>query len=141
MSSLRASARLRESGSRLELVPLESLRIHEQVIEEHVKELMEDIASRGVLIRPILVDAKTMIILDGHHRVEALRRLGKKLVPAILVDYDSDCVTVSSWRDDWVVTKDLVRKAGLSGKPLPPKTSRHRVCFEIPDVNVPISKL
>ena len=140
MSSLSASTKLR-SNPRLELVPLESLRIHEQVIEEHVKELMEDIVSRGVLIKPILVDAKTLIILDGHHRVEALRRLGKRLIPAILVDYDSDCVTVSSWRDNWVVTKDLVRKAGLSGKPLPPKTSRHRVCFEIPDVNIPISEL
>ncbi len=135
-----SALKLREKP-KIELVPLDKLRIHEMIIEEHVRELMKDIASRGILIRPILVDRKTMIILDGHHRVEALKRLGKKYVPAVLVDYDSDCVTVSSWRPDWKVTKELVRRAGLSGKPLPPKTSRHRVCFEIPDVNIPIDKL
>lgn len=126
---------------RIDVVPIDALKSHEQIVEDHVKELMDDIKKRGILIKPILVDAKTMIILDGHHRVEALRRLGRKLIPAVLVDYDDECVTVSSWRPEWKVSKDLVRRAGLSGRLLPPKTSRHRVCFEIPEVNYPIEKL
>ena len=124
------------------LVPIDSLRPHEQVIEEHVVELLEDIRSRGVLIRPILVDAKTLIVLDGHHRVEALRRLGARWVPAVLVDYDDDsCVRVGSWRPGWRVSKGLVRAAGLSGKLLPPRTSRHIVSFRIPEVNVSLALL
>ncbi len=127
--------------AKIAVVPIDSLKSHEQIVEDHVKELMNDIRKRGILIKPILVDAKTMIVLDGHHRVEALRRLGRKLIPAVLVDYDDECVTVSSWRPDWKVSKELVRRAGLSGQLLPPKTSRHRVCFEIPEVNYPIEKL
>jgi len=124
------------------LVPLDSLRAHEQVVEEHVEELLEDIRCRGILIRPILVDKNTMVILDGHHRVEALRKLGARYIPAILVDYrDDSIVTVGSWRPGVRVTKDMVVKAGLSGELLPPKTSRHRVSFLIDDVNAPLELL
>ncbi|GAB6148246.1 ParB N-terminal domain-containing protein [Stetteria hydrogenophila] len=127
--------------ARLGLAPLARLRVHEQVIESHVLELVREILESGVVIRPILVDSKTMVILDGHHRVEALRRLGRRLAPAVLVDYDDECVTVSSWRPGWRVTKELVRMAGLTGRLLPPRTSRHRVCFDIPHVNYPLEKL
>ncbi len=123
------------------LVELEKLRPHEEVIEEHVKELIYDIIKAGVLIKPILVDYRTNIILDGHHRVEALKRLGAKYAPALSVDYQSECIRVTSWRKNVTVDKRLVIKAGTSGKLLPPKTSRHIVCIEIPEVNVPLDAL
>lgn len=132
----------RGCNPRIELVPIDLLKPHEQVISEHVIELLEDISRRGILIKPVLVDEKTLVILDGHHRVEALKRLGAKLIPAVLVDYDDDnCVTVDSWRPDWVVTKNLVRSTALNGGLLPPKTSRHKTLFTIPDVNIPLSLL
>jgi hypothetical protein len=111
------------------------------VYEDRVRRLMDDILGRRLLIRPILVDVNTMVILDGHHRVEALRRIGARYVAAILVDYRSDCVAVGSWRRGWKVSKEDVLRAGLSGKLFPPRTSRHRVCFEIPEVNVPLEEL
>ncbi len=111
------------------------------VVEEKVYELSYVISVDGVLKYPILVDSKTMVILDGHHRVEALKLLGCSLVPAILVDYDDSCVSVSSWRPGVVVTKEMVRASGLLGLLMPPKTSRHRVCFEIPRVDVPLESL
>ncbi len=123
------------------LVEIDRLRPHEEFVEEHVKELMEDIVKVNVLIKPILVDSRTYIILDGHHRVEALKRLGSKYVPAVLVDYRSECIRVTSWRENVRVDKELVLRAGLSGKLLPPKTSRHMPCIEIPEVNVPLSIL
>jgi hypothetical protein len=130
-----------EAAFRIGLVPIHLLKSHERVIEERVVKLMREISSRGAQLRPILVDYKTLIILDGHHRVEALKRLGAKLVSAALVDYDSDCVKVSSWRPEWRVTKELVRRSGLTGNLLPPRTSRHQVCFEIPEVIAPLSIL
>lgn len=87
------------------------------------------------------MDYKTLVILDGHHRVEALRILGLKRIPALLVDYDSDCVKVTSWRDGVIVTKSMVREYGLKGILMEPKTSRHMVCFEIPEVNIPLEVL
>jgi hypothetical protein len=131
----------RECNVRIELIPIELLRPHEQIIDEHVEELLEDIRRRGVLIKPILVDEKTLTILDGHHRVEALRRLGAKYVPAVLVDYDDECISVGTWRPGWKVTKSLVRSTALSGKLLPPKTSRHITRFEIPELNIPLRVL
>lgn len=125
----------------IKLVPIEVLRPHERVIEKHVTELMNDIVRDGRLIYPILVDRETMIILDGHHRVEALKRLGARYIPAILVDYRGDGVKVSSWRENWAVSKEDVVRAGIEGNLLPPKTSRHITSFDIPAVNVPLDVL
>ncbi len=127
--------------ARLAIVPIDKLKPHEKIDERHLECLMDIIVRDGVLIKPLLVDAKTMIILDGHHRYEILKRLGKKYVPVLLVDYDSDIVDVSSWRRDWRVSKELVRKAGLSGKLLPPKTSKHILKIKLPNVNMPLEKL
>lgn len=123
------------------LVPVSSLRPHEFYIEDRVRRLMREILRDGSIRRPVIVDAKTMTILDGHHRVEVARRLGLARVPAILVDYDSDCVTVDSWKKNIAVTKDTVRRAASSGRLLPPRTSRHRLCFEIPEARTPLSAL
>ncbi|MCE4619903.1 MAG: ParB N-terminal domain-containing protein [Desulfurococcales archaeon] len=128
----------RNRGIRIELVYIEYLKPHEETIDEHVNELLRDITEKRVLIRPILVDEKTMTILDGHHRVEALRRLGARYVPAILVDYDDDCIGVDTWKPGWRVTKSLVRFAATSGKLLPPRTSKHVTCFRIPELSIPL---
>ena len=135
---------LRRDGSGkwyLALVPIALLKPHEEIDEEHLHELEKRIVSDGVLRYPIIVDLKTLTILNGHHRVEILKQMGKKYVPAILVDYDSDCVKVYSWREGWNVTKELVREAALSGRKLPPRTSRHILCFEIPRVDIPLGSL
>ncbi len=124
------------------LAPIGMLRRHERFIDERVVRLYRDILDRGVLVKPLLVDSHTMIVLDGHHRLEALRRLGARVVPVLLVDYDDDrCVRVGSWREGWRVTKELVREVGLSGKLLPPRTSRHMLSFPVPEVNVPLRVL
>ena len=124
------------------LVPLSALRPHERVIGERLEALIEDLSKRGVILKPILVDAKTLVILDGHHRVEALRALGKPRVPAVMVDYDDDkCIQVGSWREGWRVTKELVRERGVKGKLLPPRPSRHKPLFPVPDVSLPLSML
>lgn len=124
------------------LIPIESLKPHEEINERHLRELVLEIAQDGVLKKPILVDLESLTILDGHHRVEALRRLGATVVPAFLVDYKSEKVVVTSWRKNWRVTKRLVLEAALTGKKLPFKTSRHLlVGVEIPLVNIPIEKL
>lgn len=123
------------------LVPIGLLRPHEEVDPSRLRSLEEEILGAGYLERPVLVECETLIILDGHHRVAVLRKLGKTVVPALLVSYEDPCVSVDSWRSDWVVTKDLVIRAGFTGKLLPHKTSRHRLCFEVPEVRYPLSML
>ncbi len=142
---LRFASRIlaQDSSSRwyVALVSLDALRPHEEVDEQHLQELMKQVVSEGVLRYPVVVDMKTMTILNGHHRVEILKQLGKKYIPALLVDYDNDCIQVMSWRPEWIVTKEFIRKVALAGMRLPPRTSRHILCFEIPRVDVPLNQL
>ncbi|NPA04955.1 MAG: ParB N-terminal domain-containing protein [Crenarchaeota archaeon] len=78
------------------LAPIEELIPHEQVDPHHVKELAEDIASRGLVLRPIIVDGESGLVIDGHHRLEALRLLGARRAP-IVAAARHDIHGVTTW--------------------------------------------
>jgi len=122
------------------LVPAKALRIHEMVDTRRVAALAREMLSEGVLRRPIVVDSRTMTILDGHHRHAAVLRLGLSLIPAILVDYSSPEIGLRSWRDVRVSKEDVVR-AALLGRPMPPKTSRHIFPFDQERLDLPLKLL
>jgi hypothetical protein len=59
---------------------------------------MENIEKIRMLKRPIIVDRDSYVIIDGHHRYEALKRLGVNKIPAILVDYvNEEKILVDKW--------------------------------------------
>lgn len=68
----------------IKLIDLSVLKQHERTNRKHVLELIEQIESDGHVKDPIIVDKNTMIILDGHHRFNALKWLGLKRVPVFL---------------------------------------------------------
>jgi ParB-like nuclease domain. len=88
------------------LVSIESIRPHELFLEDHVREVMEDIRKSGVVRRPLIVDASTLTLLDGVHRLEALRRLGALLAPVIAVDYSQ--VEVEGWAREYELSLDAL---------------------------------
>jgi L-serine kinase (ADP) len=106
-------------------IPLSKLRPHEEFTEGRLRALMKALKKTGVQWFPILVDKKDFIILDGHHRTEAFRRMGMKTIAAKLVDYDSPDIEVFPRRDDIPITKDIVRRKALSGSVFPHKTTKH----------------
>ena len=122
------------------LVRLRTLKCHEMLSDRHLFELRRRIASDGVIKRPIVVDANTRIILDGHHRYGSLRDLDLDLMPVIFVDYSSSDIRVDSWRGVSVRKADVLR-AGTSGRLMPPKTSRHIVPFDVERVDLPLPQL
>ncbi len=127
---------------RLWMAPLMELKPHEEFFEDHFRELLDEILRDGVLKMPLLVDATTLIILDGHHRYQVLRTIGAKYAPVYLVDYLSPKIRVGSWREGVRVSKEMVIRAGLTGRRLPAKTSRHILNgVRIPEVNIPLSVL
>ena len=111
---------------RIRIVPLAQLKGHEMPDEGRVSELEEDMRSRGELLRPIVVDRETGVVLDGHCRCDALRRLGCSKVAVRFVDYSSDGIQVEGWNGR-KVTKSEVVEAGLRGDLMMPKSSRHTV--------------
>ncbi|WP_246263905.1 ParB N-terminal domain-containing protein [Metallosphaera tengchongensis] len=46
---------------------------------------------------PILIDEKSLLVIDGHHRREAMMQLGFKRIPVYAVDYQDSSITVDVW--------------------------------------------
>ncbi len=111
----------------VQLVDLNKLLQHEEVDLNHLKELIAEIASDKVLKQAIVVDKNTNVIIDGEHRFTALKILGCKRIPVVYIDYNSPEIEVQPWRGGERLTKKDVINAGLSGKMLPPKTSKHMI--------------
>ncbi|MFZ2413598.1 MAG: ParB N-terminal domain-containing protein [Candidatus Cryosericum sp.] len=123
------------------LVPVNALRQHELILNENMIRVQRDLVRDGMIKDPIIVDQRTMVILDGHHRYNALKRMGYKYVPVYLVDYSSDHIAVAAWRSGEHVTKAEVMRAGLTGNLMPAKTSRHTIPDLPHGVNVPLAML
>ena len=123
------------------LVKLDVLRPHERVKKSHLDVLGMQIYRDGFIDNPVIVDKNTKIILDGHHRFTIARNLGLRFLPVYFVDYRHDAIKVDSWRDHELITKDMVVNAGLSGKLLRPKTSRHHIPERPAGLRIPLEKL
>ena len=63
---------------KVELVPLEVLRPHEQVIPKKVDQLEKMTHRWNAYTKPLLIDRSTGTILDGHHRYHVAQRLDLK---------------------------------------------------------------
>ncbi|MGQ9510193.1 MAG: ParB N-terminal domain-containing protein [Thermodesulfobacteriota bacterium] len=108
-------------------INLEELKEHEEIRPEYLESLKNEILSDGILKMPICIDQKTFIILDGHHRLHALKRLGCRRIPCVLVDYQSPEIVVIPWREGERITKEEIIEVALQGRKMPPKTSKHMI--------------
>ena len=123
------------------LLPISTLKSHEEIEEGTLGELVAHIRRSRVLSDPIWVTRGSSVILNGHHRVEALRRLGADRVAAWILDYESDLVHVERWHAGPPISKsDVVRRAE-EGRLFPPKTTRHRLLIDLPARPTPLAEL
>ena len=129
---------------KVDLVSLEVLRPHEETIPKKVDELEKMTHRWRAYVLPLVVDKKTGVILDGHHRHQVALRLDLKCLPCVQVDYVEDnTIVLDVWpncgRDH--VSKEEVIKAGLNGELFKPKTSRHRLPDHQPPISVSLTRL
>lgn len=94
------------------LLPRKALHPTEEYREERVREVMESISSGGEWTRLIAVEKFHHIVMDGHHRLEAAKRLGFDFVPCALLTYPE--VRVESRRLNLVVSADDIIRRGLN---------------------------
>ncbi len=113
----------------IRIVNASLLKGHERVDPKRLYNLKAEIESDGILKKPIAVDRNTNVILDGHHRIEALRLLGCSKIPVLFVDYGSPKIGVKTASNGKKYPKEKVIEAALKGKPLPPKSTWHYVTF------------
>ena len=109
----------------LRLEDLAKVRIQEEIIPELLDKLVSEMKSSGKVRDPVIVDSNTLVVLDGMHRVAALRKLGCRYLPVCLVDYQNPKVRVGCWyrtiRGEVNESKflDLFRLLGQSAEPTP----------------------
>jgi len=106
------------------LANIDALLPHEHTDNENFRKIFCEIAKANAVF-PIIADERTLVVLDGHHRLESLKKLKAKRAPVILVDYFSEDVKVEQWRRDVPVSKEEVIRRGLKGELFLPKTSKH----------------
>jgi len=130
---------LKKNLRQVAIIDINDLRGHEKINDQYLSSLKEEIMADQILKKPIAVDRNTNVILDGHHRLAALKELGYTKIAVIFVDYQSPKICVKS-----------VVNAGITGNKLPPKSTKHDIqksntWFHISKiekcVNIPLEKL
>jgi len=79
------------------LVEIDELLFHEETISGSLDALKEKIEGSGILKSPVIVGRVPLLVLDGTHRVEALRNLGCRFMCVCLIDYLSPGISVDRW--------------------------------------------
>ncbi|HEW93627.1 MAG TPA: hypothetical protein ENF47_02855 [Thermoprotei archaeon] len=83
--------------SRIEIVDVYSIEPHEEYIPEILEKLVHDIMVSKVLKDPILADVNRGFVIDGTHRLLALRKLNIRYIPVLNLDYLKEKILLGRW--------------------------------------------
>ncbi|MCL4389290.1 MAG: ParB N-terminal domain-containing protein [Candidatus Marsarchaeota archaeon] len=111
-------------------LPIKDLLPHEELSQQRLVDLMRRVENDKVQRRPIVVSriGEKFLIVDGHHRVGALKQLGYPNVLAMVIDfYLTDRVSVRGWSSDDQYDKGVIIERALRGDLYPPYTTKHLV--------------
>jgi hypothetical protein len=101
--------------------------------------LKKKVTSEGRWVKPVALDEKHNLVLDGQHRMEVALALGLKRIPAVKYRYAD--VEVWSLRKQYDFTwKDVVKRA-IAGDIYPYKTVKHRFPKDLPECDFALSEL
>lgn len=123
------------------LVPIANLKPHEHIIPENLEKVKNSIQKDGFLINPVIVDRNHLVILDGHHRVQALEALGYTKVPAHMVDYFDENIKIFPRRAEVSISKKIIIEKALAREVFPCKTSKHVIPGRPMRINIPLKDL
>ena len=124
----------------ISLVDANALLCHERVSKKKLAAVKKSIRENG-LRKPLLVDYASFTVLDGHHRLHALRELGARLAPVFFVDYSHEAVTLKPRRKRIRVSKKRVVQNAERGILFPSKTTRHELAFSVPAIETSLNDL
>jgi cytidyltransferase-like protein len=133
----------RNTQFNLEFEELSKIKPLERVLPNHLANIERMLLKDGLMLRPIIVDNKYNIVLDGSHRYAFLLKYGYKKAPVIKVDYSDETIFVgNSLKHRFLIDKDLelnkskIIETALNEKLLDPRTTRH--FFPFRKINYPV---
>tara|TARA_Y100000816_G_C26052640_1_gene552066 strand:+ start:54 stop:491 length:438 start_codon:yes stop_codon:yes gene_type:complete len=102
---------------------------HERIIDKNKNVLKEKfINSHGIFfISSIIICNESGLIIDGHHRYNALKELGLSKIPVTKINYKSKKIKTSKKND---ICKNLIIKKAVSKDLFKPKSTRHLILCE-----------
>ncbi len=85
--------------SKIKIVPLKKVFVHEQIVKKWARNLSSYMEQSGIQKNPIIVykTAGKYIVLDGMHRVEAMKIIGCHDIMVYMVDYFKDSIELHNW--------------------------------------------
>jgi cytidyltransferase-like protein len=117
---------------KVELVAVSTLKPLELVLPMHFKNIEKMVLSDRVMIKPLIIDDKYNIVLDGSHRYAFLIKYGFKFAPVIKVDYADESIFVGNHlkhryvKDvNFLITKSEVISRGVNENLFNARTTRH----------------
>jgi cytidyltransferase-like protein len=138
----------RTKGYDFKILPTSSLKPLELVYPNHFKNIEKLILKDGIMKKPIIIDAKYNIVLDGSHRYAFLLKYGFKYAPVIVVNYEDDSIFVGNrlkhrylTDEDFVISKTEVISRALNEKLFDARTTRHFFPFRKIDYPVDLHSL
>lgn len=107
-------------------INVNEIKIHEEYIIENHKNLMKYLNVNEKIVLPAIVLChKTYTLIDGHHRLSILKKLGFTEIPCLLIDYKHNSIIVNE--DNLSITKEIVIETAINNKTLPPKSTNHKI--------------
>jgi hypothetical protein len=90
---------MKEVFSKIKIVPISSILLHEGVVEDWTEKLSTNIDHDGIVKNPIIVTRYEghYIALDGMHRLTALKALGCRDIVVYEVEYDDPSIGLFGW--------------------------------------------
>ncbi len=83
------------------LIDVDNMVPHEEIVTRRLEDVKKMIMDLGAVDMPIIVTpipgTDKYLIVDGHHRWAALKELGYRKAPAIVVDYFDDSIRLETW--------------------------------------------
>lgn len=121
----------------IKLININCLKPHEGINQTRLLEVKKQLLEDGCLRNPVVVDRKTKVVLDGHHRLAVFKELGYKKLPAMLVNYQSNQIRVFLRRTTVrsIKLKQQVINRGLKGNLFLYKSTRHYIKNRIRNIN------
>ncbi len=133
---------------KMEFIEIVKLKPLERVLPSHLDNIKSMIEQDGIVKKPLIIDKKNCIILDGSHRYAYLYHEGYKYAPVILVDYDDEAIFVGKHlkhrflKDkDFTISKAEVRQRAIHEKIYSPRTTRHFFPFRKESFPVTLEEL